>query len=315
MDSKDNGSGTMLSNSQRKLNSEFEEVFGKSVAQALVNELNTSSTSQAELRFIARILKSYHNITIDSYASDTRSLVLRGDIYQGTVRLNNYHLLFYFQRQVKNTNPKANEWAIDLVVEVIRTSNGNTQSIGSIGIEYDGHPVHYVESAIKKTYERDLSILANTDTPIVRFSQDGIKADKDEPKGENKKLDEKLDAIKRYVKNKISNHEKTRKNMHAEFRSISQVSMPALAKDPFIDCPICKGKGYFGKIECQFCHGYRKVRKSQMNGMNIMDHDKVPCLVCSLGSKSSLCRLCWGKEETDSARALEYLKNHPELDD
>ncbi|WP_336694240.1 hypothetical protein [Delftia acidovorans] len=319
MDRKDTRSVNRLSNSQKKLNAEFEKDFGKGVAKALVNELNISSTSQAELRFIAHILKSFNNITIESEAADTRSLILRGDIYRGTVRLSNYHLLFYFQRKVKSINQKKNEWAIDLVIEVFRAENGKSQSIGRLGVEYDGHPVHYVESAIKRTYERDLYILSNTDTPIVRFSQDGIVANKDEPKGENKKLDEKLDAIKRYVKNKISNYEKIRKNVLAEFQVISLAPMPmpvpVLEKDKFIDCPICKGKGYFGKIECRFCLGYKKVRNSQMNGINIMDHDKIPCLICSLGSKSSLCRLCWGKEEIDSARAIEYLRNHPEMDD
>lgn len=157
-----------LSGKQKKHLIKMEEILPRFIALGVLG-MNLRSSAR-ELDMIADILASFSDLSIYSVRHEPRQVVFDG-VYKGFV------VRFWPQYIVKKPNdhpmfsvkmPQSNFWAIDFAIEVLRCDF----RIAVIAIEYDGHPNHYIESGIKKSYLRDWGIFDSEGFVPLRVAPD-----------------------------------------------------------------------------------------------------------------------------------------------
>ncbi len=139
-----------FSKKQKKLFDRIKPLVGRKVSIGLISLQGVERTTQAEIEVIANLICQFEPVSILSFQSTPRRITFSGEVGKG------HSVQIIPQHKVANTNPKAQDWAIDLVLELHRVIGHDFVKIAAIGIEYDGHPSYYVESNIKNTYQCDI---------------------------------------------------------------------------------------------------------------------------------------------------------------
>lgn len=274
-----------FSRRQSRLHEKLKAVIGDLPSIALISLQGESQTSQKEMEVIAELVKQFVPLKIEEYVESPRKLILSG---KGAKK---HSVLISPQFKIKNSNPKAPSWSVDLVIELFRSVGVESIKIGALGIEYDGHPSHYVETGVQKAYKRDMHIAATEGIQLIRISP----SDWDDNPGQYSK------AIKKYFDRKIFDAENIQK---ATVRLIQNLLPPSGGE--LVKCPICEGLFSLAGDFCPFCKGVGSVKRMAAENVRIEDFHSFDCHKCSLSS--SKCELCLGSGSVSLARAIAERK-------
>ncbi|WP_143331121.1 hypothetical protein [Burkholderia aenigmatica] len=304
-----------FSQSQNKLYAKYKEEFGEEVALAVARWIKTDRASFAEIEVIRKLIAPYKTITVHGAGSGGKGLCLKGRYSEENPRFSEFYLHFVLQYAVPNPSqsPQAKNYSIDMVVEVFHADgvNKDDQLLGAIGVEYDGHPGHFDSENTRRTYLRDANISSQAGIQQLRISPDGAK----------RHLGVYEVAIKKFIRRTIDTHLETVKRAIRKNRLIVEKGVfngrqplsPASTllrpiADPWVDCPICKGRGSFCSISCPLCETHGRVPESMLARENLSTYRMVTCPACKGSSKS--CRHCGGSGSMDHIKAFEYAKKH-----
>lgn len=268
---------TSFSNNQKKLFQRIEPITNRQVAISLISLQGVEKTSQTEIEVIANLISQFQPLEIVDFHESPRRVVLRGKVSKG-------HVVYIEpQYKVANRNPKAQPWAIDLVLTLFRKIDRDLTEIASIGVEYDGHISHYVESKVKSTYKREVSIVSDTGIQTLRVSPELWKSDAESIKK----------AIKKYFKRCIKiidNVQLSTINAQNEFSSTTT-------------CPICNGRCRLAEEDCPACNGMGAVKESVAEKLDLSDYEEFKCHDCR--GISLDCHTCGGSGTISREKALE----------
>ncbi len=268
-----------FSGRQNKLVEKIKDFVDEEIAIALVGMQGVKGTSHSEIEVVANLISLFTSLKIRKITQSPRSLVIQGN-----------YLKDYFVEIIPQY--ASGKYSIDLVVKLF-VSKSNLQ-IASIGIEYDGHDAHYVESNIKKSYKRDSDILANEGIPLIKISPE-----------QKKEIDPTRKNISKYLKHRIRDFENGQKHAvknRAEYVGLTKKSCSGFRRE----CPVCEGLGSLANVYCPTCNGIGRI------GKEIIDpsmYSYFNCPDCH-ASKSSFCRTCLGKQWIDRDKAIEWQKRH-----
>ncbi|RKO74880.1 hypothetical protein C5E04_21580 [Pectobacterium parmentieri] len=303
------------SHSQNELYAKYKEEFGEEVALVVAKWIKTDRASFTEVEVIRKLIAPYKTITVHGTGPSGKGLCLKGCYSEGNQRFNDYYLHFVLQYTVPNPSqsPHAKNYSVDMVVEVFHVDGVNEDDLplGALGIEYDGHPGHFDSENIRLTYLRDANI----------SSQAGIQQLRISPAGAKKHLEVYEIAIKKFIRRTIGTHLETVRRAVKKERFIlkqresnrrqplsSTLTLVRPIADRWVDCPICKGMGFFCSIACLLCGAHGRVRESLVADEDLSAYYAVTCPACNGASKS--CRFCAGSGTMDNIKALEYAKKH-----
>lgn len=297
-----------FSKAENKLYTKYKEEFGEEVALTVVKWIKTDSkVSLAEMAVILKLIAPYKTITVHGTGHGGKGLTLKGHYSEGSQRFNDFYLHFVLQYSIPNPSqsPHAKDYSVDMVVQIFHADGvgKNDQLLNSLGIEYDGHPGHFDSENIRRTYLRDVNISSQAGIQPFRISPDGAK---------HRLEDYKL-AIKKFIRRAIDTYRETVSRAIKKERLILEqrgsnwrLSQPLPPR--WIDCPICKGMGYFGSIACSFCEAYGRVRESRMAHEDLTIYHTVTCPACK--GKGESCRFCAGSGSMENTKALTYAKKY-----
>ncbi|WP_337228541.1 hypothetical protein [Proteus faecis] len=141
---------------------ESEKLIAKGVKSCVaIGLLSAGKCSYPEAIVMSTIIGWFNDIGIYSYTEKPMSVCF-------SARTNNgYHLLIYPQYRLAKPKYLNNQgrnqqdyWFVDLAIEFLVYDKEDCESviIGIWGLEYDGHPIHFVEGGIKSSQTRDLVI-------------------------------------------------------------------------------------------------------------------------------------------------------------
>jgi hypothetical protein len=278
-----------FSNRQRRLHEKLKAVIGDFPSIALISLQGVSQTSQKEMEVIAELIKQFIPLKLEKYVELPRKLILSGE---GPKK---HSVLISPQFKIKNSNPRSPSWSVDLVIELFRSVGVESIKIGALGIEYDGHPSHYVESGVQKAYKRDMHIATTEGIQLIRISP----SDWDDDPSQYTK------AIKKYCDRKILDAENIQK---ATVRLIQNFLPPTGGE--LVRCPVCEGLCSLAGDFCPFCKGLGSVKRMAAENVRIEDFHSLECHKCLLNS--SKCKLCLGSGSVSLARAIDERKNEEE---
>lgn len=250
------------------------QIDNEAVADFLVDfKQKFKSSSKAEVLFIATVLSRF------------RPLALRERLVAGRLS-RHFDVLFHFQDKVQNP-ATGKAWSVDLTVEV---SDHDGNRWYKLGLEYDGHDRHYLESGVKKQQQRDLVIVRDKGYFCLRINP--------EMAGNAGKRHELSRNIKSILVNQV-----------AGIRSLcGQLSPDRVQKRR---CPLCLGHCSLGDDFCPECGGtgsitgMLRIPEAQYDGLVF------GCPSCPDKRRPyRLCCFCHGKGELtrDAALAL-HLQN------
>ncbi|MCD9501133.1 hypothetical protein GLP37_02855 [Photobacterium phosphoreum] len=252
-----------FSNKQSKLFEKIQPLIGKNASIGLVSLQGVERTSQKEIEVIANLISQFSPIKIVTFDQSPRRIILSGQASKG------HSVKIIPQYKVKNVNPKAQDWAIDLVIELYRTIGADLIKITSVGIEYDGHVSHYVESKVKSTYKRDVAIVSRNGIFSIRISPDSWK--------------EAPDTIKKAIKKFFENQTKVIDNVQTS--TINTIKQVRVVDDSevtnLVTCPICIGRCRLAGDECIVCKGMGAVKEREAEFINQDNYNKFTCPDCS----------------------------------
>ncbi|EGQ8156570.1 hypothetical protein [Vibrio alginolyticus] len=273
-----------FSNKQKKLLGRIEPITNRQVAISLISLQGVEKTSQAEIEVIANIISQFKPLEIVDIQESPRHIFLCGNFKK-------HYVYIEPQYKVLNINPKAQPWSIDLVLKLQRKIGSDLVEIASIGIEYDGHVSHYVESNIKSTYKRDVEIIAKNGIQSLRIS----------PELWKKNFQDIKKAIKKYFEHQIRIIENVQLS--------TMNALDSSQNDSVYDttCPVCLGESVIALELCPACSGVGRV--SCKTYINLDDYNIFDCPECQhrrVQSKS--CIICIGKGYISREKALEIAK-------
>ena len=298
-----------MANSERhqKLYEAIKDKHGLPASIAMTLAISSGAGSVDEIRFLADLILSFRNIRFQGYANGAKGVILRADYSDGGLDAN-YYIDFSFQQRFRNAAPKTTDWRVDLAIYVYSKFPKEAQLIHSLALEYDGHPSHYLETKVKSQMVRDAYILKDQCMQVSRISADMAK---DDP-----------GLIKKAIRSSIRFHVKTHKMTVAETARLAKNGVAILrtdvpenkitgrkTRDPWVDCPICKGKGEFGYYPCKLCESHGTLPTSKLSSINIADFFEVRCPACGLTPRKS-CTQCNGRGTMDHLKALQYTIKH-----
>lgn len=275
-----------FSKKQLKLHEKIKTLIGDQPAIALASLQGESATSQKEILIMATIIEQFTPIEIMEFKHSPRKVLLSGIQCQG------HPVTIQPQYKVKNTNPKAQPWSIDLAIELYRLVGDERIKIGALAIEYDGHPSHFLESGVKTSYKRDMNIISTEDMNIFRISADAWKED---PKHI-------ASSIKKLFNRKIFFAEILLRSALKTFRPKSYIP-----NDKFITCPICNELGKLAGDYCPACRGLGRVKSLTAQYLKVDEYEIIECKLCK---QQTSCKLCMGTGVTTLAKAREH-ERHP----
>ncbi|MCV4285659.1 hypothetical protein [Pseudomonas capsici] len=275
-----------FSRRQSRLHEKLKAVIGDLPSIALISLQGESQTSHKEIEVIAELVKQFVPLKLEKYVESPRKLILSG---QGARK---HSVIISPQFKIKNSNPKAPSWSVDLVIELFRSVGVESIKIGALGIEYDGHPSHYLETGIQKAYKRDMHIAVTEGIQLIRISP----SDWDDDPSQYSK------AIKKYCDRKIFDAEYIQK---ATVRLIQNFLPPTGGE--LVECPVCEGLCSLAGDFCPFCKGVGSVKRMAAENVRIEDFHSLECHKCSLISLK--CKLCLGSGSVSLAKAIDEQKN------
>lgn len=276
-----------FSNNQKKLFKRIEPATNRQVAIGLISLQGVEKTSQAEIEVISSLISQFSPLEIDDFQNSPRRIILRGQFLCG-------HIVYIEpQYKVDNINPKAQPWAIDLVLRLNRRIGQDLVEIAVIGIEYDGHIAHYVESKVKSTYKRDSIITGNEGFQLLRISPEQWKSSKEDLKKTIKKYFEY--HIKKIEKVQLSTINAQKLNKHIFKNESEELST--------VTCPLCYGRGSLAGEDCPVCNKMGSVKKHIAENTNLSNYKKFTCPDCR--SIKLDCNTCNGEGSISREKALE----------
>lgn len=281
-----------LSNKQKKLFDGISPLIGSEASIGLISLQGVERTSQAEIEVIAKLITQFSPIKIEEFIASPRYITLGG---QGT---KGHYVKIFPQYKVKNINTKAQSWAIDLVLELHRAIGSDLVCIASIGVEYDGHPAHYVESNIKNTYQRDIGIVSESGIFSIRISPEKWKKDESVFKK----------AIKKYFEHQVKIIENVQSRTINTFTAFEKNKNLNIKK--FVQCPVCNGNRSLANDFCPVCQGMGSVTPKLANKVNISEYEQFACPDCN--GYNSMCITClgFGFIDRDKAIKIKISKNN-----
>lgn len=141
---------------------ESEKLIAKGVKECVaVGLLGAVKCSYAEALVMSTVIGWFDDVDVYSYTEIPLSVCFSGKTNDGN------HLLIYPQYRLAKPKYLNNQgrnqqdhWYIDLAIEFLVYDKEGCESatVGIWGLEYDGHPKHFVESGIKDSQIRDLVI-------------------------------------------------------------------------------------------------------------------------------------------------------------
>lgn len=275
---------SQLTKEQKRLFNKMHPKIGELPSLALID--THGPTSLKEIEAISVLIEQFCPLHVTESADNLRGWILLGEApKRHTIRI-------LLQYKVKNADGKSRSWAIDLVIEIIRKLGNKDLKIGAIGVEYDGHPRHFVESGVFRAYARDMHISTDTGIQVIRIADIQWKSDPQIY----------IDAIKRFVKRKISDAEEI----------ISETvglltSKVAPEREKFTTCPVCECYCSLAGDFCPVCKGVGAIYENICRSTKIEDFQILECKACKLGA--SVCRLCLGSGSVSLARAIEQKRD------
>jgi len=255
---------TSFSNKQHKLLKEIIPLVGLAAATALVSLQGVERASQAEINVIAHIISQFNPITVDFFQYSPRRISLKGQYP------NNHTILITPQYKVDNRNANSPPWAIDLVIDLLILIANKTIKIATIGIEYDGHIAHYVESEVKRSYIRNAHILSVEGVPLIRISPESWKK---EPEFFKK-------CIRKYLRHTLNIAQNVRSQTTIELQKISNNLRHSKQIDEALYdavCPVCEGETFLGTDYCKACDGLGRLSGSAAKNIDLSDHQAFAC--------------------------------------
>jgi hypothetical protein len=254
-----------FSKNQVKFFEKIQPLIGENASIGLVSLQGIERTSRKEIEVIANLISQFSPIEIVTFDLNPRRIILSGKASKG------HSVKIIPQYKIKNVNPHAQDWAIDLVIELYRTIGSDTIKIASIGIEYDGHISHYVESKVKRTYKRDVEIVSREGVFSIRISPESWK----ENPGTIKK------AIKKFFENQIKVIDNVQTstintlNLLEEVDDLDDINLVTCT------CPICLGRGKLAGDDCSVCKGMGSVKEKEAKYIDLENHDRFTCPDCN----------------------------------
>lgn len=292
---------------KEKLYNAIKDFLPSEIAMALAE--SSGAGSEDEIRFLVGLVCEFKSIAFHSYGNGRNGVNISAK-YAEDDFYKDYSLRFSFQHKVKNAAPKSQDWRVDVAVFVYANYPIEGQVIGGVAFEYDGHPLHYVESKIKSQMVRDVHILEKEGLQVRRVSPEGVKSDPGLYKKTIRKcLRRCIDTHKITVDATIRKHLAT---SPATDQGYSAENQRTLANNIYrlIDCPACKTQRDSTLISCDLCKGHGSVLKSETRRGGAFNLFTVPCLACCTGTAITNCRHCGGSRTMDNVKALNYAKNH-----
>ncbi len=278
-----------FSNNQKRLFKRIEPITNRRVAISLISLQGVGNTSQSEIEVISNLISQFNPLNILSFQESPQQISFSGRFSKG-------HIVHIEpQYKIENRNPKAQPWAIDLVLKLYRKIGQDMVEIAVIGVEYDGHISHYVESKIKGTYKRDAAIISDKGIQSLRISPELWRGDAEDLKK----------AIKKYFEHQIRKIEKVQLstlNAQVLISSISKFQTEDLSTTT---CPICNGRCYLAREECPACKGMGSIKKHVAKAINLSDYDNLTCPDCR--GITLDCDTCKGLGTISREKALELL--------
>ncbi|PMK16033.1 hypothetical protein [Vibrio splendidus] len=279
-----------FSGKQRKLVQKIELLVNQQVAEGLVALQHVERVSKTEIEVIANIISQFSPLEISSFNCSPRSMVISGKTSKG-------HLVSIEpQYKVDNSNPKAQPWAIDLVIELYKPVGVDLVYIGALGVEYDGFATHYLETKVKSTYRRDIKIAEQTGIQSIRISPghwDNGNGAEDIKK-----------AIKKYFEHLIKIADSLQQSTinAVQLNRSVQSRHDGLERDT--TCPVCNGRGRLAGDECPVCHDTCTIKEHIAAKLDISEYENIKCPVCN--NISLDCSTCDDKGYISRERALEW---------
>ena len=243
-------------------------------------------TSQAEIETMANVIILFDSLEIIKLNKSPLYLVIKGKF-----------LIKYLVNIIPQYS--SGRYSIDLVIHLYKLIDNEECSIASIGIEYDGHVAHYVESNIKRSYIRDANIISNNGIPLFKIS----------PEQKNN-IEFVRKSIKKYFKNQIRKISRIQKNTVSDIIShvTSYDETKAILEK---ECPVCYGIGSLANQFCPICNGIGRVSNAHLKSIDISKYSGFDCPECSVVSS---CKICKGKGWIDRDSAIEWQKKHYKKD-
>jgi len=278
-----------FSNNQKILFKRIEPATNREVAIGLISLQGVERTSQAEIEVIASLISQFSPLEIDFFQNSPRRITLKGQFTQG------HTVCIDPQYKVDNINPKNQPWAIDLVLRLNRLIGQDSVEIAAIGIEYDGHISHYVESKIKDTYKRDSAITRNEGFQLLRISPELWKSSKEDLKK----------TIKKFFEYHIRKIEKVQlSTINAQqFKNFIHENENENELTPTLTCPLCNGRGRLAGEDCPICNRMGSVKKHIAAKVNLSNYETFTCPDCR-GIQLD-CKICNGEGSISREKALE----------
>ncbi|MBY5946241.1 hypothetical protein [Photobacterium rosenbergii] len=275
-----------FSGKQDKLFKRINPLVGRSVSIGLISLQGVERTSQAEIEVIANLISQFNPLKVVDFQRNPRRVTFLGTASAG------YSVHIIPQYKVRNVNSKAQDWAIDLVLELHKHIGSDVIRIDSIGVEYDGYPSHYVESKVKQTYQRDIGIVSKEGILSIRISPESWKKDPC------------------YIKNSIKEYFDSRKKIIEDVQksTINAYERSGFSNDDsdlptYTTCPICNGRGQLAGENCPVCDGMGDVKGHEAELLDISEYDNFTCPRCE-GSNLD-CAFCNGSGKISREKALE----------
>lgn len=158
-----------LSGKQKNHLQKLEKIIDRPIALGLLSMQPTASAKEVDM--IAEMLSLFLDVRIYSTRTNPRQVIFKGVHKNICIRMHPQYIIKkpkdHPHYSGKNNSPN-NYWAIDLAIELLI----NNFRLAVLGIEYDGHVAHYVESNIKRSYIRDWGIFSVEGFVPLRISPD-----------------------------------------------------------------------------------------------------------------------------------------------
>lgn len=158
-----------LSGKQKNHLKKLEKIIQTPIALGLLSMQPTASANEIDM--IAEMLSLFLNVEIYSARTNPRQVVFEGLHNNACIRIHPQYIIKKPKDHPHHSGKKdspSNYWAIDLAIELLF----NNFRLAVLGIEYDGHAAHYVESNIKRSHIRDWGIFSAEGFTPLRISPD-----------------------------------------------------------------------------------------------------------------------------------------------
>lgn len=267
-----------FSKKKKKLCDKIKPLVGADAAVALVNLQGYGEASYAEIEMIAQLVSGFAPFVILEFSLSPKKVVLQGCGPAGhVVRV---YPQYEVEQPFSEDGKRNSAWAIDVVVKLYRSIFGELVYLDALGYEYDGHSSHFLESGIKKAYDRDFNIHTEEGFSLIRIYPQSWKA-----RSYNYKR-----GLHKFFERVILKTETIQRKTLERVGLANLVSLGDDLYDPIITCPLCNGRCKIGPDECVICRGMGSIAKTKSDSLDLSEYDEMPC-PCSSQTE---CRFCKG---------------------